>query len=256
LTIRQEGRADLVVDLHDVTLRPADAAMALSGSAGNRDWGKWALSGRIEPNGRDGVVTVRSRTPIHVTQSMLRALPFIDPVVWRAVELEADSDIEFSLESRPEDRDTHYRVIAAPRATRVHVTSIGLEAKEASGQVHIEDGLVQLREVKGSVAGGEIDMTSDLDFRTPPDRLSFDLKAARLQLRALPPRWAIPPLVDGLANGEARILVIIHKDRVVTAGGGSGTVSDAMLLGTPIGAFPIMLAADGVAFQFQVRRPK
>jgi hypothetical protein len=256
LTIRQEGRADLVVGIHDVTLRPRDTALELSGEAGNQDWGQWILSGRVEPNGRDGLVAVHSRAPVHVTQSMLRALPFIDPMVWRAVDIEGDSEIEFSLQSRPEDKDAHYRVIAEPRATRVYVAPIGLLGVDASGKVHIEDGLVLLRDVKGTVAGGQIDMSADLDFRMPPDRLSFDLKASRLQLGALPPRWEVPPLVDGLAGGAARLVVNIHPDKVSTAGQGSGTVTNARLLGTPVGSFPIVLTAAGGVFQFQVRRPR
>src|SRR5262249_4773524 len=159
--IKQEGRPEMLVRGIDGELRNEGGALKLTGTVADSFWGDWTLAGTADPNTWAGEVTLR--TPgVHATQEKLEAIPFVPASVWEQVQAEGDTSVEFTLRRDAAPPAVHYRVALEPVRTRVEVAAIDLKAADARGGVVIDDGLVQLRDVRGRVAGGELRTTADL----------------------------------------------------------------------------------------------
>ena len=106
----------------------------------------------------------------------------------------------------------HYRVACAPTDAKVHVESINLDATGASGNVVVDDNLVQLRGVHGRFAGGDLATDGDLDFRKADWVLNFTtVSVDKVVLHELPAEWRealLPEAIrkldpDGELTGQA-----------------------------------------------------
>ena len=95
----------------------------------------------------------------------------------------------------------HYRVACAPTDAKVHVESIKLDATGASGNVVVDDNLVQLRGVHGRFSGGELATEGDLDFRKPDWSLNFTtVSVDKVVLHELPAEWREALLPEAIRN--------------------------------------------------------
>jgi hypothetical protein len=251
VTIQQEGHPDLVVNGIQATLAPDDDALVLAGTVDDDHWGHWTLVGNLNPVTAAGSGTLRT-TQIHLTEPMLRDLPFVSPNVWVQFQADGDSPVELTLRYDPAGPAFHYRVALEPEHTRLHVAAIDLHAEEAHGKVVIEDGVVHLTDVQGRTAEGTIQTNGVLNFRSQPAKLQFGITAQRLDLRQLPHKWPLPPAVDGRLSGEADLLVTVVNGKAHTTGDGKGEITEARLLGLHARVIPLKLHADGERFHFKV----
>lgn len=255
ITLSQEGRPDLVIHGVNATLHKGSEQETLEGTVADPKWGDWTLSGTLDPTRRGGSITLKTEH-IHLTQPMLDSLPFVSPVVWKAVRIEkGDTPVEFTLGSRADEENFHYEITLNPQSTTVEVTSIDLKAEQARGRVVIKDGLVELRDVQGQAAGGDIATSGDLNFRTTPDRLDLGVRVKQVILKQLPKSWKIPEQIDGRLTGEAKLAVMIGKDKVHTDGTGEGVVTEARFIGFPADPMHLRLHADADGFHFKLREP-
>src|SRR5262249_12706886 len=123
--------------------------------------------------------------------------------------------------------------------------------------VRIEDGLVELDEVKGTTASGRISASGRLDFREPISRMSFQIETKQVHLRELPAGWKLPAQVTGRLTGQAQLQVTVEKGRVRTIGEGQGVIENAAFCGLPFpGSLPMRLHADGQKFDFGLQLPR
>jgi translocation and assembly module TamB len=251
VTIQQEGHPDLVVDGIQATLSPEGGVLALAGTVADAHWGRWTLEGSLNPMTGAGSGTLQT-TQIHLSEPVLRDLPFVSPTVWTQFQAEGDSPVELTLRYDPAGPAVHYRVALEPENTRLHVTAIDLHAHQARGKVLIEDGVAHLTEVQGRTAEGTIHTNGVLNFRSHPTQLQFDLTAERLDLRQLPHKWPLPPAVDGRLSGKADLLVTVVNGKAHTTGDGKGEISEARLFGLHARAIPLKMYADGERFHFKV----
>src|SRR5262249_21413960 len=141
LTISQENRPDVIIHGIDAEVQDHGDQVVLEGTGADPYWGNWSLEGTFD---RSRACMLTLHTPwVHITQAMLDRLPFVSPKVWRQVQVEGDTPVEFTFRLDPAADKVHYRVALAPKATRVHVASIHLDADQAQGQLAIEDAVVQ-----------------------------------------------------------------------------------------------------------------
>ncbi len=186
----------------------------------------------------------------------MKALPFVSPKVWKHVELEGVTPVDFTLKvarSLSGKSDVSYRVELDPEETTVHVTSINLHADRASGKVIVEDKQVELRDVHGRAADGKIGVNSTMDFRDKVDQLRFAIEAERLDMHKLPEAWRLPPFIkfDGRLSGKANLLVTVDDHKAWTTGKGEGQIAEVRLFGIKSSKpIPIGLHADGDQFRW------
>jgi hypothetical protein len=257
VTLKQQGRPDLVVGGITADLRPDGSELRLVSDFDDPRWGKGHLTGGYDATA--GVVEGTLKTgEVHLTADELAALPFVPAETWKQVRCEGDTAAEIRLRLRTREAGpgaVHYRVALAPRRTKIHVTAIGLTADDALGRVTVEDDVVRLDGVEGRTAGGTISTGAVLDFRRPVSDLAFSLGARNLDLQLLPKTWKLPPLVGGSLSGTAELRVTVEGGRPRTAGRGEGEVTGISVLGfearEPI---RLRIVADGDGFHFDMPR--
>ncbi len=254
LTLRQEGRPDMVITGIDATARDQGDGLVLEGTLTDPYWGHWSIQGTFY---RTGSSQLTLKTPqVHVRQEMLERLPFVAPKVWQHVQVEGDTPVEFTLRLDRAAEKVHYRVSLEPEATHVSITSIRLQADQARGRLVIEDKSVQLREVRGQTAGGEIQTSGELNFRETPAQLQFTIDAHRLELAQLPKSWRLPSQINGRLTGQAKLQVTLVDGKARTQGEGQGVIHDARIAGLPANSIHLALHAAGSGFRFLLQRPK
>jgi hypothetical protein len=251
LTLDQQGRPPMVIQGVDAEGSDEGGTLSFHGTVKDPYWGDWTVEGSFKAT--EGQVLLNLHTPhTHVTQKNLKELPFVSPSVWQQVEIEGDTPVDLALRFTVGESGARYRLELEPKNTTVDVTSIKLHAEQASGKVIVEDRLVQLRDVKGRTAGGDIVLPSaDLDFRKTTYDLRFDkIRVSDVDLHKLPTTWNIPKPLQGplRLTGEAELRVQIQNGKAHTTGEGDGVVEYVFLNAKR--EMGIHLRADGQRFHF------
>ncbi|HXG09358.1 MAG TPA: hypothetical protein VNK04_06175 [Gemmataceae bacterium] len=242
LIIRQEGRPDMVVTGVHAELLSHGGRLVVTGTVADPYWGDWDLAAAADPEGAGEINLKTAQAPI--TRDWLAALPFVSSHVWKQVQAEGGAPVECTLRLAPEMSRVRYRVVVLPRSAWVRVAPLDLEAEQVGGQVIIEDGLVQLRDLRGRAADGEIETAGDLDFRTVPPRLDLTVAVRGLDLRRLPESWSLTDLLEGRATGRARLAVVLAADGPRTNGEGHGMIADARVAGLDVHPIDLRLLPE------------
>jgi hypothetical protein len=260
VTLRQQGRPDLVVRGACAELFPEEKKVTLAGSSTTRN-GHRVACGNFDPATGTLEGTVKTGV-VHLTHAELAALPFVPAETWKQVQCEGDTSAEIGIRLCTRDRASsiqethknpvHYRVTLVPRRTKVLVTAIGLTAENALGRVIVEDGVVRLDGVEGGTAGGTISTSAVLDFRRPASDLQSDLGARKLELQQLPEMWKLRAR-RWPAERQGRVACARRERSAATAGRGEGEITGVSVLGfearEPI---RLRIVADGDGFHFDV----
>ncbi|MFL5240549.1 MAG: hypothetical protein ACJ8FY_00425 [Gemmataceae bacterium] len=249
LTVRQEGRPDFVVGGIVGDLQTEGQNFAVDGAVHDATWGDWTLKGNYDRATSSGSANLATPGQ-HVTQDLLNRLPTVPAGVWEQVQAEGDTPVQFKLWSDASDSRIHYRVNLAPKATRVHVESIHLDATDAQGKVAIADDVVTLEGVQGHTADGVLKTDGTLDFDQTPSVLQFKVGAEGMDIQRLPKSWSLPKEITGRLTGTADIKVVLEKTGPVVSGSGKGVVKEAMLAGLPAEPIELRLDSDGKRFRF------
>lgn len=236
-------------------LEGSDDGFQLKGDIRDPYWGNWTLAADLD-SPRSAVMLHLDAKDVSVDPAKLTALPYVPKNVWRHVQASGRTPVKVRVKLFTDRPEVRYRVELVPRATKVRIDVLDLEAVDAGGEVIIEDNLVLLRDVKGVTAGGWIATTGELDFRVSPSRLRFDLDIKGLRLKEMPEKWELPRQLDGRVTGSAKLTVTAHPDRAETHGTGAGRIDEAQLAGfRTTGPIPLSLQADGKRIRFLPRLP-
>ncbi len=251
VTIKQEGR---LLRPHVVTGVTADFSYAtgtfsFEGTCTDPDWGAWKVSGSYDTVGDVFRLSLRTNR-VEVTDDKLKLLPFIPEEVWEEVKIASGVtpvDLELSTHGA---EPVKYKISLKPEDTKLHISSIDLDADQTSGEVVIEDAVVRLRNVKGSTANGAIGTEASLDFRDERvSRLTFEtIWVHDVDLNRLPESWKLKQnKITSKLTGDTKLNVQVKAEGVSLYGDGKVIVKNIMPDGLP---FKLKKAA-GEDFQIE-----
>ncbi len=254
LTITKVGEPDVTFRGLDTVVIEKNGQITVSGHVADVNWGgTWTVAGAFPRPHGIGMLELKS-TGLHITQAMLRRVPFVSDKVWNHVTLEGDTPVQLLLTLPQPPAKVGYRVALSPRNTMVQIPSIELTATAAQGNVVIENNLVMVRDVRGKVAEGDLHVTSaDLDYRNPATVMKFDLDGRQLNIRKLPTSWNLPPGLGGKLSGMANLIVRMIEDHAIPTGTGEGRVDNATLGPLPIPNYSLRIKANRDGFSFEPR---
>jgi hypothetical protein len=241
LTINQEHRSPMIIRGINADVVSGANGLELSGNIADPFWGDWQAKGDFDSAGGKGSI-VLDTAGIEVTMKKLKFIAFVPPSVWREVQIEGHTPAQVRLDLATADKPTvNYRVEVSPRDAHVQVPSIDLEATQAHGKAIIADEIVQLEDVHGKTADGEMTTSGTLNFRDTPTRMNFTIGVSDVVLHDLPRAWKVPPKIDGRLTGQAQLIVTIQGGKPKIDGLGHGNISQATLAGFRLSQ-PIHLA--------------
>ncbi len=252
VTLKQEGRPDLVVTDFTGELHPEGERLALTGTCQEARWGQWAALGSWDR--ASGDASLRLLTPqASFTQKQLETLPFVSPRVWNQVKIDGDAGVDLTVRWDAVAGRVRYRAALDVEKAKLHITSIDLKTTDTGGKVVVEDGLVTLTDLHGQSADGDIQTSGDLDFRHAPEALKFKVAVERVRVERLPRRWfperflAFRP--KGRLSGTADLQVKISEGGAYTTGEGHGVIREAFLMNAPaLKPISLRLHAEGKTF--------
>ncbi len=241
LTLDQDGRAPMVIQGVKLDLTSDGGDLKATGAVADPFWGDWSLDGSFK-NESGAVDLTLTAKDVQVDAARLKGLAFVPPDVWREVLVTGKTSCTFNLGLQlADDPAIHYRVACAPTDAKVHVESIKLDATGASGNVVVDDNLVQLRGVHGRFSGGEIATDGDLDFRKPDWTLLFStISVNKVVLHDLPAEWRhalLPEAIrrlglEGQLTGQAtNVRVAPVNGQVKVTGEGQGEIDQVVVAG-------------------------
>ncbi len=100
ITIRQEGRPEMVLHGVNADLTSQEGRLTLTGGVADPRWGDWSVSGNAAADRKSGSATLTTGK-MHVTQAMLNDLPLVPAKVWQEVQAEGDTPVELSVQFSP-----------------------------------------------------------------------------------------------------------------------------------------------------------
>jgi hypothetical protein len=251
LSLEQEGlEGPFILRGLRAELTPTEGGLQIQGRFAVDDLGDWGLRGQIDPASGTATLDLECPSLIHLTQAHLQRVPFVSPTVWKQIQdIDGRSAVTLRLRHRGGEQ-VKYRVEMRAEETKVQVASIHLETTGTRGRIIIEDGLVELRDVQGETAGGQIATTGDLDFRQPVHRLNFHVNVQHVDLHRLPALWHLPKQTPGRVSGQADLQLTVIDGRVHTSGKGEGKIEAGRL------AIPLRLRAEDNHFRFIPQLPR
>ena len=153
IIFRKEGHPDLAARNVSVRLtRGEGGKLALAGTGDSIELGKLVMSGALDPQSRQAVVTLNTETKAHVTRALLDTLPFVPAITWQEVQIAAgDTPAELTVRYDLKGRSAHYRLAMVLENTTVSVPALGFldRPQRRNGKMVVEDDLVQLRDLHG-----------------------------------------------------------------------------------------------------------
>ncbi len=228
VTLRQEGRPEMVVIGIQMELHPQDGQLTLSGTISDDYWGRWSLDGKVD-TATSSLTTTLKTDRADVTQEKLDRLPVIPKSVWDVVNASGPTPVEFTYRHEPGAKlPERYTVVLNPDGAAVDIkernkdnSGILLPGRDVHGRIVIEDGEVRLEGVSGSAFGGSIQTDAKLDFRGKATKLDFTrLKFGDVEI-ALPPYWKekLPSQfrnLDGWLSGSANGTIAVGEQTHTT----------------------------------------
>jgi len=234
VTFQQEGRPEMVVKGINADMDPQGI---LSGTVKDDYWGEWSLlSGSFD---RDtGVLNATLNTnQAEVTQDKLLRLPFVPAGVWREVEAQGITSVDFTFRHDPrasEGEQDHYRVDLDPNDATITLPTVALHTEKVRGRISVEDKLVTLDKVTGRALGGGLYVNGTLDFRVKESLLDLTVKATNLDVSKVPDKWDIPEALrkfGGQLNGQAHLKARLGEKVTTDGSTGDGKVTDMHIAG-------------------------
>ncbi len=256
ITLLQEGREPLALSGLQGDIESRAGALILTATVDDPEQGKWDVRGSLNTTTHEAELHLLTDRTV-VDRDRLEKLPFVSPNVWRHVRIDSGTtSVDLTLNFHLDDPGVHYHLQLGPEQTRLHVSSIQLDAEKVSGRVRVEDGQVTLDKVQGQTASGRISTSGDLNFRDPNYRMKFQMEVQRVQLRELPRAWNLPAGVSGRLTGKAQLLVTVEEGQVWTVGDGAGAIDWPRPFGMSLlPNIPLRMHADGQKFHFAVQLP-
>jgi uncharacterized protein involved in outer membrane biogenesis len=253
LTIRQAGRPDFRLANIDLRSTPDGDTVTLAGTAADPDWGTWELTGEANIAAKAGriVLTAAAAT---LTPERLKSIPFVPAEVWAQVSASGETAAKITFEYAP-DAGFRYDVELTPKAATIGVPAIDATFRDVAGTIRVRAAKVTLEHCTGTLAGGPVAVSSEMDFAPEPAVLKFDVSASGVDVRQLPAEWGLPPQVAGKLRGKAGLELRVHADgRVEPRGGGAAAIDGATIAGLPA-EVTLRLRADGKRYRFQSDMP-
>lgn len=253
VTIRQAGRPDFQLAGIDLRATPDGDKVKLTGKAADPQWGLWELTGEADTTAKTGRV-VLSTAGATLTPELLKSIPFVPAEVWAQVSASGDTAAKITFEYGA-DAVFRYDVELTPKAATIGVSSIDATFQDVKGTIRVRAAKVTLENCTGTLVGGPVEVSSEMDFGPEPAVLKFDVVANGVDIRKLPAEWGLPQQVAGKLRGKAGLELRLHADgRVEPRGGGAAKIDGATIAGLPA-EVSMRLRADGKRYRFQADMP-
>lgn len=259
VTVRQEGRPELVVGGVTARLGPDGDRVSLAIRSNRREWGPFEALGLFDPGFRTGHVTVKTLDAVEVTPEKVRAIPFVPPEVWASVAPTGPVDVRLTADlDREKTPAVHVRTEIDLRGTTVTSSTLDLTATRTTGRVVVDGAVVRLEKVTGTAIDGRVTADGTLDFVANPPRFDLNLDLEHLNVAVAPRSWQLDEAgVTGYLTGKAHLLARLGPDGPdLTGSSGVAEVEKGLIQGIPFKSLRLQMTAEGNDLRYDTGRAR
>ena len=257
VTVRQEGRPEMVVKQVTARVDPDSTGLALAARTADPRWGPLQAFGHFSRDFQTGKLELRSNGAVSTDPTRVRSIPFVPSEVWENVLPTGEIKIEATLERAA---DAHHSIHLETRidllGTAVRSPSLDLDIKGATGQVTIRDGLVTLKNIEGKALEGRVGANGKLDFESATPRVDLNLALGGIEVADAPARWQLGEAgVSGRLIGSVHLIALLKPTGIdLTGSSGEGSVDNGTIQGIPIKSIKLAMKAQGNDLQYVTPR--
>ncbi len=256
VTIRQDGRPEMVVTRVQGRLAPDADIIGLAARSDDTNWGPFEGYGRYDPKFQNGRVELRTTSGIVVDPRKVEQIPFVPQEVWTNVLPHGAVDVQLTVAVAPQ-KPIEVRTLIGLRQTTVKSTALDLTARNATGEVIVEGALVRLEHVAGEAIDGRIEAHGTMDFTKSPSRFNLGLNLKGINVADAPRSWQLYEAgVTGHLSGQAQLKVTLDSRGVDLSGSsGEAEVTGGAIQGIPVKSLKLVMHAQGDDLQFETKTP-
>jgi translocation and assembly module TamB len=252
VTVRQEGRPELVVKRVQGRLAPYGGRLQLAGRSDDPEWGPAEAYGEFDPSFRSGRVTLSSKRPIAVDPRKVECIPFVPPAVW--ANIVPHGRVDANLTTEYGRGATGVRVELGLRRATVKSSALDITASEATGKVILDGGVVRLEGVAGQAVGGRVEAHGTLDFTGPAPRFDLGLRLTGINVADTPKSWQLDEAgITGRLSGQVRLKAVLDPAKGVDLTGttGEAEVTGGAIEGIPVKSLKLVMRAQGGDLRYE-----
>ncbi|MGP0063775.1 MAG: hypothetical protein ACLQGP_09280, partial [Isosphaeraceae bacterium] len=248
LTMRQEGRPEMLVTRLDGRMAPDAPGPKFELKADDPGWGHPALSGRFSPDFASSEFRLTADDLVADRDKEL-SIPFVDPNVWQFFDAKGPVGIVLDCAQPPEGSGPpRVQTTVIFQKTRVFLPSLDLPVDEATGRAIIHDKIVDLADVRARLAGGRGSLSGTLDFTNEVVRYGLELGLDGVDLDALPPSWDLDRRgVKGRITATTALRMSLSPRGLdLTGSTASGRIDGAVVQGLPLQQLILTMRGEGL----------
>ncbi len=258
LSIDQKGRPSLTIRGISGGLQREEDVEDLELDGRDPDWGTWTVRGRFDRDFKNGSARLASGPGFVANPERAASVPFVPPDVWKHIVPAGPVDVAVTIsltEGAP--KPLHVRTEVTFRGATAGLPTLGIEAKDTTGRITVDDGLVRLEGLAGRSLSGSISATGALDFRGPSPRFDLQLTLDKIDVARAPASWQLGELgASGRLTGKAHLIVAMKPDGAdLTGTTGEAVVDGAVLQGIPIKSLLLVMRGQGGGLRYDTKSP-
>lgn len=248
VTVRQEGRPEMVVDGVTARLGPSGDRVSLAVRSNRPEWGPFEALGLFDADFRTGRIDLKTLRGVEATPEKARAIPFVPPEVWDHVAPRGEVGLRLSaVVDRAKSPPVTVRVEVDLRGTTVTSETLDLTASRTTGRVVVDGAVVRLENVAGTAIDGRVKADGTLDFNPSPPRCDVSLDLAHLDVADTPKSWQLDETgLTGHLTGKVRLLARLDPKGVDLSGStGDAVVEAGEIQGIKFKTLRLQMKAEG-----------
>jgi translocation and assembly module TamB len=254
ITLDQVGRAPMTIAGVDAELDPGKDGETLKVTTDDPTWGRVAVSGRFDPAFLNGTLEIDSSPGFVATPEKIERIPFIPAEVWTNLEPRGRVDAKVKIDL-VEKSDQHVQVHTnlQLRGASARLSSLGIEATDATGEVVVDGALVTLKGIQGKTIDGSMAASGTLDFRQPIPRFAVDLGLKGVDMTRAPASWQLGEVgASGRLTGRVDLRVALPKSGPdLTGTRGQAVIENSKLEGISIKSLSIGMTASAGDLKYE-----
>jgi AsmA-like protein len=240
LEISLANQPTLIVDRIGMTARGPTESIRVEGSIGGSLGGEWQTSARINGLTLETNCTLSTENLRFTTDGLAR-LPLVPPNLNEIIRADGVTSARVAF-SHSGGAGSHYRIEFSPRSPNVALPTEELALADAECDVTLEDGVLEIHDLRGRLAGGELTLSGRLDMNGPEWPGQIQGRATGLSLNELPDAWQLPAEIHGVATGILDLGMEVTRSAVLLQGTAQISLDQATVF--DISTKPIRLDID------------
>jgi hypothetical protein len=239
--IEQRGRKTTAIAGASGSITTSGKQLKLAMTVDDEAWGHWKIDGDIDPSFHEGAIHA-SATQVPITEELIRKLPLTPVDLAEQISVEGPVDVDVRLHLPAENLTTSIQAELATRQARITLPALALEIENAAADVTLKKGVAALKDVTGSLAGGSVEASGELDLAARPLKLNLKLGVNEVDIARLPAGRSLPEDTSGKISGQATLqLGLTEQGAIHASGQGHAKVKDAVLAGMAVEPIDIKL---------------